>query len=531
MSLAVTLDGQPITKQISGLVIKSVSPGGFASVSFNLNRSLDKSLLEQFTDVLVWDSSTGEQVSGGRLMDQGRNDDGTWSVACLGEGLASMQDRKTPTFYIDQMLENWVRTNRTTKRMDFSITEYPGNTSFDDPVLMMDTTDGQPIATSDYIQISNKIAVLCDQFIGGFGYRIRSGRTDADWDVRPRTYNSTFTTFDSFTTSWVIGTGSRLVQTVNGGIVGVGRQIAACVWLYTGTGVTPNASYWSAMRDPIIRAQIYAADGTLRTTGYTNEYILPHEVATDWVVRYAPRLDAANGVIDTSSTTHIDQMTYLDGVHGMQLLDDVQQIDPAFRWHVWEQGSNGKWPFYFTPLPTTVRYEATVADGFSAPSPTTEVWNRATVTGKTPGGRDVNLTVNSTVQALDDAGIIREDSIPLGTEIWSTANAASTANDYLADHAVPPNAGTLNIARKIQDNETGRWVAPHNIRPGSLIRVRGVQPTPDTLNATAPDGVTVFLIVSVEYNNDTGVATLELDEPTLTESRAIAKLARARVRR
>src|SRR5690606_5643594 len=100
MTLSLTLDGQPVVGY-SNLQVKSVARGGFASVSFNMNRKLDKSLLATFTNVLVYDTATGEQVGGGRLMEQGRNDDGTWGITCLGEGLASMQDVTQPLMYVD----------------------------------------------------------------------------------------------------------------------------------------------------------------------------------------------------------------------------------------------------------------------------------------------------------------------------------------------------------------------------------------------------------------------------------------------
>jgi hypothetical protein len=94
----------------------------------------------------------------------------------------------------------------------------------------------------------------------------------------------------------------------------------------------------------------------------------------------------------------------------------------------------------------------------------------------------------------------------------------------LAEHATPPNAGTLTIARPIYDHERGRMVDPWEIRPGNLIRVRGIQPNPNSLNVTDRDGVTVFQIVGTDYDTSSASATLELDSYSPTVARALAAL-------
>src|SRR5688500_4438994 len=53
-------------------------------------------------------------------------------------------------------------------------------------------------------------------------------------------------------------------------------------------------------------------------------------------------------------------------------------------------------------------------------------------------------------------------------------------------------------------------VMPWEIRPGNLIRVRGVLPNADSLNASTRDGVAVFRIAATEYRQSENAATLEL---------------------
>jgi hypothetical protein len=81
------------------------------------------------------------------------------------------------------------------------------------------------------------------------------------------------------------------------------------------------------------------------------------------------------------------------------------------------------------------------------------------------------------------------------------------------------------------DYTLSRIVQPWEIRPGNLIRVRGVRPYVDSLNATDRDGVTVFRIVSTSYSDSQGAAVLELDAYTPDEARQIARLTNTRRRR
>jgi hypothetical protein len=69
-------------------------------------------------------------------------------------------------------------------------------------------------------------------------------------------------------------------------------------------------------------------------------------------------------------------------------------------------------------------------------------------------------------------------------------------------------------------------VMPWEIRPG-LIRVRGILPRIDALNASDRDGVTVFRIVSAEYRASDAAATLELDSYARTVPRMVADLMRS----
>ncbi|MGH6691351.1 MAG: hypothetical protein ACREF4_11825, partial [Gammaproteobacteria bacterium] len=115
--------------------------------------------------------------------------------------------------------------------------------------------------------------------------------------------------------------------------------------------------------------------------------------------------------------------------------------------------------------------------------------------------------------------------IDMGRTFGSLANATQVAALFQQGHRFPPNRGSLTVARPIYDADRGQMVAPWEIRPGYLIRVRGILASPDTLNATEPDGVTVFKIVGVDYDTASASATLELDSQPQTLSHLLARMA------
>lgn len=526
MTLSVSLNGQPVTGIVSGLQIKNVAVGGYASVSFNLNRKLDKALLDTFTDVLVYDTATGEQVGGGRLMEQGRNDDGTWAITCLGEGLASMQDRNEPYMLIATDYEPWYQWRRGNKRMTVQQGTTPSGAT---DGLFLAASDGA-IATGDFVVAMDDRLAKCNQTLGGFEFQDVEGAASTDWSIRSYVYNDGSSAQIVHNQPWTTSVTTRGAESTTNWTPGGVNGLTLRIWR-DGAGFTAGDNTWAHFRNIRVSARRYnQAGAVMEGSIYQRDYVLAHEAFIDIMARFCPRLDLANAQIDTA-TYQADQLVWLDGVTPMKAMEDVLSLEPAFTWQVWDKKDNGLWETSFTALPSSVRYEASTVDGFSAPSPTTEIYNKVIVRGTTKYGNSRVKVVTSTVPVLDAAGIVRSTTIDLGDELYSDGNATKFGQNFLADHAFAPNAGTLTIAQPIYDAQTGRWVKPHAIRSGGLIRVRGIQPTPDTLNATSPDGVTVFRVVSATYDDDAGAATLELDTYQLTESRALATLARKRGRK
>lgn len=181
-----------------------------------------------------------------------------------------------------------------------------------------------------------------------------------------------------------------------------------------------------------------------------------------------------------------------------------------------------RYRFEWVKVPSTVRYEATLTDGFDSQGSSDGLYNDVSVVWRDKAEQTRITTGSAAVPMLSAAHVTRTGRVDIGTS--TATDAARVASQWLAEHRVPAASGRLRIARPIQDLETGRMVQPWEIRPG-LIRLRGVDPTTDALNATARDGAAVFRIIAAEFSASDGAATLELDTKPSTLSQMLARLA------
>ena len=224
-------------------------------------------------------------------------------------------------------------------------------------------------------------------------------------------------------------------------------------------------------------------------------------------------------------------MAYPDGVSAREVLEDLMALEPAHYWTTGPDVTGNGYQFWWKTWPTSVRYEATLEDGGDFPTTTSEIYNNVLVRWYDRRGRSRTTPRTSACPILDDAGLTRQAILDVSNELGSISNAQRIGDNFLAAHKYPPNAGTLNVARPIRDLTTGRMVQPFEIEPGELIRVRGVESYPDSLNASSNDGQTVFRIWAMQYTADVNTAQLELDSYPRTTAQALAKLQRRRERK
>jgi len=538
----VRLDGPQgslmLTRRVSDLEFTNIENGGFGSGSFTLARPIARKQLETYAEVLVFDGRNGKQVGGGRILTPGRSSSDQGQVAnisFLGEGPAALGGVERPYFLIDGDLSNWFITSRSGRRYDAGIGTLPDGSS-DDDMLLFQATDGASINANDNLVMINRLAQRCGQLLGGLRFRHRSGITSSAWHIRGRVYSNDLSGFTTaINDDWSGSTSAVRRMTVNGDFSN--RAVAGLQWLRDAAG-TAGESAWSVARDIILRAQLYGTDGNLRTTGYTNDYVRAGEAFIDWCVRSCPTLDMVGAKV-AAGTYQFDQLSWPDGIDGMAFMDELLALEKTLMWGVFEKQPNGLYRTQLIERSTAVRYELSVQDGYNESGPADELCNVVYALWTSPGGKPQMTRVPTTgvapVPELDARGGHPQSKIlTLGDEVGSSSQATKKAQEYLASHASIPNGGTLTVSgkRRIWDTYTGRMVAPWEIEPGYVGRIRGLSPRTDTLNPEgSPDGSTRARIVSMNWRDSRATAELQLDAYPLDQYHLIAKLQRNLQRR
>ena len=311
-----------------------------------------------------------------------------------------------------------------------------------------------------------------------------------------------------------------------------GRNTIDFKLFYSAAGfAVANDNKWASYGNILIRSMLLDATGADITTGYSLKYVTAARVVTDLLGRVLDQYDGASASIDTTNTYQIDSLAYPDGVSPREVFEDLMRFEPAYYWTTGPDVTGNGYQFWWKAWSTTVRYEATLEDGGDFPVSTTELYNQVTVRWRDNRGRVRSSVRTAACPLLDDQGLTRRAILDVGDEIASLNGAQRVGDNFLADHKYPANGGTLTVARPIRDLTTGRMVAPHEIEPGELIRVRGVESYPDALNASSNDGQTVFRIWAMTYTSDANTAQLELDTYPRTTWAALAKLQTKRPRK
>lgn len=522
-----------LTRWLRDLQFREVATGGFASCTFAIDRPLGTMPedLEYFATVYVYDGS-GATVWEGRLEDLG-TESGTagqvWRISALGPSTHA-SDRNVPLIYVDTSWDKWIKARSASgeqQNTQVSTGEDPGGSG--DQALVLSFPTGMTVPTNGACTSYYLCLDASGQKLAVFDYSWDAGLTSASWQIRGfssgtnvvRTQSAS--TAGSGTSTAIIGSGAFAV--------GDSRPIVQFRWTGAASGTGTSDIVWASIKNICVRATTYNASGSENTSSYTSadKTILASTVVNDLLGRLLDQYDGAKATVETTSY-EITQLAYYDGVTAKEVLDDLMEFEPGYRWGAYEtqvpgagQGNRFEWKAW----PTSVRYEATTADGFDSPASATNVWNAVRVYYEDSLGQTVSVRSVSAddVPELDDHDLTREAKLEL-RGAGSAANAAQAGEQFLEEHARPPATGTLKVARPILDLLDGRWVQPWQIRAGELIRVRDVQPRVDALAAAGRDGVSVFKVASREYNTADATAILELDEYTLSTAQALANRGR-----
>lgn len=520
-------DSRLITRDIRDLTFRWTDPGGYSACQVSLSRPLtdQPKEIDYFGTLTITDARNGYVVWEGRLEDPARKGGGSdgevWELSAIG-GQAHTRDVVRPRIYVDTSFANFYRADANPAGRDSS-GEDPGGSGKDS--LIQQFPQSMATSTSSRVVMRNEVLRDAGQTVAMVRFSWDAGVNDGNFEVRTVTATASVGHLAVAIPLTTAGSASPVQVWVGTHFPTGDYRVEYSLQRAAGSGTIPNDNYWLSIFDSTYVAVRNDRHGTPITNGALYQpYVLAHEVVED-LLSGLPMFDAPRANVDATATTQINQLAYVDGADAEAVLTDLMAFESGYTWRVWERdGYSGKYVFEWQPVPTSVRYEADVVDGYDSNASSEGVYNRVTVLWKDSKDKRRSTTVTASVPVLDNAGLVRQAQIELSDEIGGSATAATRAGQqWLADRATPNNAGRLRVARPIFDFQWGRMVQPWEIRPG-LIRVRGVLPRPDALNGTSRDGITIFRIVGCEYSASDGAATLELDSYPQSMAQTVARL-------
>lgn len=513
-----------VTADLRDLTFRETAVGGFAHATMSLDRPLhiQPDEIAYYGRVYVYDARNGRTVWEGRLEDPGRGarGDGTvWRLTAMGPA-AHAHDRTVPLVYADRRLDAWVTANAAARYIQMSRRVREGSGA--EPVLQAQVPRNTVWVNGHVGRWAYRAVADAGMALGRVSASWDTGSTSADQQVRLGT-DTTFTGFSSLDTdTWNTAGGTLAASRGGSPAITAGHTFAFLDVIRNTSNLTvADETVWAELYAVVVRGLLKDAAGADITTGYTLDTVLASQVVADLLGRLLTAYDGAAATVATT-TYPIEQLAYPDGTDAARVLDDLMKLEPAFRWGAYESNTAGKHRFEWVAWPSTVRYEVDATDGFDSPGSADGLYNAVAVRWVDELGQVRTNRRTSTVGVLTDAGLTREAFVDLGDEVGTSGNADRAGDQFLAEHQFAPNAGRLVVARPVLDLDAGRMVMPWEIRPGHLIRVRGVLPRVDALNATARDGATVFRVWSREYSTAAAAATLELDSYAPSTARALA---------
>lgn len=535
-------DGQSdrmVTRYCRGLKFTKVAPGGHKSISVHMN--LPRNTFNDLGPedrIYVYDARTMRTIIEGYLENPTPDDgpDGqSYDLSAVG-GMALANDETRGLIYVDKMLDGW-------SEIHYGGSAHPDSTAgpYTDPDsgingLRAQLPRGTVLATNSTAAADYRPIDRAGMQVAGVRIVTQSAKVDANYRTQ----------FYDFTGSTNIGDISQMSTVSFDQTQWIGVSIVAGATKFllqlNRTGAPGNVAddtTWTLFTGISVLGRRMDRNGTLLTTaaahGSTALSVLASQVVEDLLGRLLTFCDPVTAQVDASAFA-ITQLAYPDGVKAAGLLNDLAVFEPDFVWEILETLDNGKHRFNFRAWPTTLdvatkagltnpvpaRYEVSVRDGWRQSGSDVDLCNRILVSWTDPTGATQVTPVTAASLGLTGIGLpidalgsrVKDaDPITLPPEKSSLDIALRIGGQILTDKINPPKAGTVLVRRPIVDQVTGYPVAPWEIEPGYLCRIRE---TGDALRIT-----------QVDYDDDSCSMLLTLGTPVLSDEQRLARLDRA----
>jgi len=515
---------QVLQGEIDDLSFRKLANGGDASSGFRLARRLDQNPgeIEPYAPIWIYDLRNGRQCWVGRMAGPGRSagSDGEF-YAVTGEGpSAYLRDRTTPLIYVDTDLSAWEKFGGSIRSGQVGPDETAAGTQ---DGLKVGFQGGTLAPQGTYVDGRNLRINNAGLHLASISYAVTAGANSTTFFAEAYAYPSE-TQLDSRDLS--TSSSGTLRFTLDDWDFPGDTRVHLRIYR-DGADATPDSNAFILHTGLVMRSTLYAEYGLEFTDGsdYSNDFVYAWEIVADVLGRLGQGIfDGADAFIDSTGTHQITQLAYPQGTTGAGVLDDVAELEPAYTWKSWQRLDNGLFRFFYTAKPTTVRYETDAKGGLEDQSDSVDLYNECVVRWRDSRGRPRTTIVTSDVPELTARGLTRSYALDLSDQVGSSGNATRAGQQFLAEHATAGNAARLIISEPILDIQHGRTVMPWEIEPDALIRVRGINARPDSLQAATRDGSTVYWIAETEFQMSTCSCSLSLDSYSVTTARAIADL-------
>jgi hypothetical protein len=505
-------------------------PGGCIAASFVVDQRLGfrSDMIPDYSRIYVYNKRNGDCVFEGDVTHPGRSasTDGALLEVQVDGGAARLNDWSGARIYVDRDMQAWTKIQNTSiGSTTVAVGDDRGGSGVD--ALTLAFLEATHVETNYRVEAIYQRLIEAGQELGWFNYAWDGGHTSGSpgWLVR-----GLVTPPSTVARSQILNVGgSGGSGAVVGGSIPVGANIPILQLIWTSgssnTGALDNV--WVSILRPVVISRLKTKDGSFLAGGSYNDYVTAAKVWGDMLGTdlLSDAFDGANARVDTGAGYEIAQLAYPDGTTPAQIAEDLMKFEPACTYFVGPSTPGiDKYSFEWVARSTTVRYEAMVwTDEHTGGIQPVDQYNVAVARWKTPVGNTRITTTTQSIPEMTAAGRTRRFFQDLTDTISDTDNAVQANAAVLEEHRFPKNGGRVTIRRPIVDLFTGRRVEPFEIQPGYMMRLAGIEPNLDALNASTPNGSTVCRIVTNDYNGDDNSADLDLDSVPWSLFRAIAR--------
>lgn len=502
-------------------------PGGYRAASFVVDQRLGfrTDMVQDYSRVYFYDKRSGATVFEGDVSHPGKSvsDDGALLEVQIDGGAERLNDWSGMRIYIDRDMTAWKK--HTTSVVSTTVETGDDRGGSGDDALTLAFPQDTHVDTEYKCEAIYTRVRESGQQLGWYNYAWDGGQTNASWRVISMvTPPSTVVRDQALSTSGSGGSGA-----VVGGSIPEGAQWAFLQLLWnsgpsnTGSGVDVC---WVSFTRVIVIVRLKLKDGSWKSGASYGDTINAYDVVNDLLGdQLAATFDGANATVETGAGLAIGHLAFPDGVTPAGVLEELLKFEGGCTYFVGPSRPGvDKYTFKWVARSQSVRYEFVLGtDDYSNGAQSTDQYNVAVARWQSPAGRIKNTTTTQTIPDMDAIGRTRRFFQDLGAISGNEDQAVNANNAVLEDHRYPVNGGRVTVAREVVDLFTGRRVQPYEIEPGYLCRLVGIDPEPDALNVTAPNGGTVCRIVTTDYDADTHAVSLDLDSTSWSLFRAIAR--------